>query len=115
MLRERYFDPFWGVTKEWHLADDKIIQVTRFDPKDFITQTKASVVDESFIGSDKAMHKMASLPLIVVEEILIKHGLNIMGEMSPADQRKLHRIIETEYPWCKTHTRKLWRPIGGTE
>lgn len=110
-LRDVEYDDFTGITKRWYLDGDRIVCHKTFEEDDFIDKVRESYVDESFINNNKVMHKMATLPVIVVEKIMKEHGLNLMGELTPSEQRKLHRIIETEYPWCKTHSRKLWRPV----
>ena len=114
ILREVEYDDFTGVTKRWYFDGDKIVCHKEYDESDFLDMTaiaRNSTIDSSFINNPKSMHKMASLPTIVVEQIMKKHGLNLLGDLTPAEQRKLAMIIETEYPFCKTHVKKMWRPL----
>lgn len=112
-LRETEYDPFTGITKRWYFDGDKIICHKSYeegDHLDMVAIERSMTAGSSFIGDSRCMHKMASLPPIVIEKILKEHNLDIMGDMSPADTKKLYKIIELEYPWCKTHEKKLWRP-----
>lgn len=112
-LRDTEYDSFTGVTHKWYLDGDKIIHHKVYDEDpfvDLVAEKRHSTAGQTFINSRKSMHHMASLPPIVIEKIMKDHHLNVMGDLSPAEQKKLYRIIETEYPWCKTHEKKLWRP-----
>lgn len=113
-LRETEYDPETGITKKWYIDGDQIVCHKEFDESPFLQQTqiaRANTAGESFIGSRKAMHHMASIPPLVIEKIYKDHGINMMAELTPSEKIKLYRIIETEYPWCKTHEKKLWRPV----
>jgi len=114
-LREVEYDDFTGITKRWYFDGDDIVCHKTWDEKPFLDITKAlsnETLNESFINNPNRFHKMASLPPIVIESIMKKHNLNVMGDLSVAEENKLSRIIESEYPWCKTHAKKLWRPYG---
>jgi len=114
-LRDIEYDAFTGITKRWYLDQDKIVCHKTWDERPLVQAAKRianSTIDQGFINSKKTMHHMASLPPLVIEELLKKHNLNVLGDLTPAEQKKLNRLIETEYPWCKTHTKKLWRPHG---
>lgn len=111
-LRETEYDSFSGITKKWYFDDDKIVCHKEFEEAPFVDYAKRlanQTIDASFINDNRPMHHMATLPLWVVEKILKDHNINMMGSLSPAEQTKLNRIIETEYPAFKTHTKKLWR------
>lgn len=106
-------DEFTGITKRWYSSGDKIICHKTWDEQPFLeqlAQQRAETTGVSFINNPRRMHKMASLPPIVVEKILKDHGINVMGDLTPSERKKLYRIIETEYPSLKTHEKRLWRP-----
>lgn len=115
-LREVEYDPFTGITKKWYFTDDgKIVCHKTYEEGGFVEAARIrrhETAGRSFVNDSHAMHHMASLPPLVIEKILKDHGLNVMGDLSPSEQKKLHRIIETEYPYCKTHEKKLWRPTS---
>lgn len=114
-LRETEYDPFTGITKQWYFDGDDIVCHKTWDERELINLTKKlanETVNATFINNSKPFHRMAVIPPIVIDKILKDHNLNLMGELSPADETRLKKIIELEYPWCKTHTKKLWRPHG---
>ena len=109
-LRETTYDPFTGTTSEWHFDGTSIVQKKSVDLSALVANCQEQqMVQSGFSDRETKFHKVASLPPIVVEKIMKEHRLDVFSS-EPADQKKLERIIEQEYPFLKTNSSKLWRP-----
>ena len=110
-LRETEYDPFTGETSRWYFDGDKIIHHKTVDLSPLLEQCKREAAAFDSFNSNSKMHKMASIPPIVIDKILKDHDIDVFSD-NPADIVKVARIIETEYPALKTHSKKIWRPHG---
>ena len=110
-LREVEYNPFTGETKKWYFDDqNNIVCKKSVDLTKLIDHCKEQeAVVKGFSESKTKFHHVASLPPIVIEKIMKEHNLDVFSD-NPADQTKLMKIIETEYPVLKTNSSKLWRP-----
>lgn len=58
--------------------------------------------------SSPDMYKVCTLPLTVVEELRIKHGINVLLKLTPADERRFNYLLETQYKAFKMTNKKVW-------
>lgn len=57
--------------------------------------------------SDKDAYCAVRLPMTVVQELITKHGINLLHRLEPKDERKLWFLMETEYRAFKMTNKKL--------
>ena len=111
-LRETEYDPWSGETKKWYLQDNGDITCERsIDLTSMIDNCKEQANSTKGFSSKVKFHKVASLPPLIQHEILKNHHLDCFSS-NPADQRKLEKIIELEYPVLKTNSSRLWGANG---
>jgi hypothetical protein len=59
--------------------------------------------------TDKDAYCAVRLPMTVVQELMTKHGLNVLLRMEPKDEKRLWYLLETEYRAFKLTNKKLHR------
>ncbi len=107
-LRETEYDPWTGETKRWYFEENGDITCVRsIDLTAMIDNCKDQALETKGFNSKARFHKVASLPPLVQHEILKNHHLDCFSN-NPADQKKLEKIIELEYPLLKTNSSRLW-------
>lgn len=110
-LRETEYDPFSGETKQWYINDDGSVTLERkADLRRMIDHCKQEANLFTGFSNKLKFHKVASIPPIMIHKLMQDHNLDFFSE-DPAEKKRLERIIETEYPFLKTHGSKLWRPV----
>ena len=111
-LRETEYDSFTGETKKWYIEDNGDVTLVRsVDLTALIDNCKEQAQSIKGFSSKHRFHKVASLPPIVIANILKDHHLDVFSS-DPADKLRLEKVIEQEYPDLKTNDSKLWRPSG---
>jgi len=109
-LRETEYDPWTGETRRWYFEDNGDITCERsVDLTSLIENCKAETLEIKGFNAKHRFHRVASLPPIIIAEILKDHHLYVFSS-DPADKKRLEKIIEQEYPAFKTNDSKLWRP-----
>ena len=101
------YDPVTGI-RQYHTYDDLNKQVTIETVQDvepFLERAKTLRNDEQYSrdGIKNEMWHYAHIPVIVVEQILQKYGVNIFEK---GQAKEAFKIINRDYPHLKTTTGK---------
>lgn len=64
--------------------------------------------EETAHGKDE--YCAARLPLTIVEELMRKHGINLLQKLELKDERRLMQLLETEYARFKFTNKKMFIP-----
>ena len=98
---------FDNMQREYTFQDDgKVIVKSSQDLEGHLKRTKLLRDNENLTGSMGEWHHTASIPMVIVEE-LMKKGLNLLT----ADQdtmKAIQKEIDTNYAYLKTTNRKGW-------
>jgi len=108
-LRETEYDAFTGETKKWYFDDNNNIVCERSaDLSALISHCKSQANMTNGFNMKEKYHKVASIPPLIQHRILKEHNLDVFSS-DKADQKRLEKILELEYPVLKTNSAKLYR------
>ena len=108
-LRESIVDPLTGETRKWWFDGDKLVRTREIDLKPTVSTLKEQAKATPGFRKGKPLHKVASIPAIVIEKLMKDHNLDVFNA-DDNEMKRLERIIEQEYPYLKTIEKRLWIP-----
>lgn len=101
-----------GDLKTFHTMEDgkNFISYEQDDVQPLMDFAHAIRTEADTADANPDMHCFCRLPNTVVEEIRIKHGINLLAKLTPSDELRLWHLIETEYPAFKMTNKRMWLP-----
>src|SRR6478752_1186107 len=101
-----------GDLKTYHTMEDgkNFISYEQDDVQPLMDFAHAIREETDVTRANPDAHVYCRLPNSVVEELRIKHGINILARLSPTDESRLWYLIETEYRAFKMTNKRMWLP-----
>lgn len=109
-LFKKEYDPVTQCYVEWHFDDvtQKMYKKSSQDISSLLEQNKRlrdAESDYRRFGKDSVMHKIGSVPNIIIDKIMKEHGINVY--CGDEDQTKrFYKVIREEYPYLMTTNAK---------
>ena len=111
-LYKTEWNPHKGAMERWYW-DDTTEQFTiknTFDVSDIVRANKAQqnlTIDGRY--GKEMMHEVAQIPTVFISKLLTDYNLDVFSN-DMSEQKRLRQVIERDFPFLKTTTKKLWRP-----
>jgi hypothetical protein len=111
-LYKTEWNPYKEAVERWYWDDTTEMFTIKntFDVTDVLkaNQRQQCLSIDGRFGKER-MHEVAQIPMVFISKLMTDHNLDVFST-DPNEQKRLRKLLETEYPALKTTVSKLWRP-----